>query len=290
MIWKKEPANNWLVGLDAHRRLDKPSKHPHYGPWYSDDGEDGVINYLFDFINDEFKHAVDLGSYHGYGGSQIRHVADKYSWNTTEFDSAINEPMHPNVRQVLITPETICSKLDEHNTPKEFDLLSLDIDSVDYNVLESILNGGFKPNVAIVEFNPLFAHDELYVRSLDPPLRKNGTSWYGASLGAFENLMNNNNYTLIHVFGKVDVDTNGNTIPENSLEINNALFINNKFITKDTIISSIDKLHPTPWIESHKKHNPEFGDDYYDYKSFMINSTEFRGKQYENTLFKKLDK
>jgi len=59
--FKLQPPNDWFSNLEAHRIKQKPGKHPHYGPWYSDDGEDGVLSYLFHYINIENKFAVDIG-------------------------------------------------------------------------------------------------------------------------------------------------------------------------------------------------------------------------------------
>ena len=85
-MFKKTPPIDWLINLNQYRIKQKPDKHPYYGPWYSDDGEDGVINYLFDYIEETSKHAVDIGSAHGRGGSQVRHIVDKYDWGSTEMD------------------------------------------------------------------------------------------------------------------------------------------------------------------------------------------------------------
>ena len=57
----------------------------------------------------------------------------------------------------MASPDNICEKLLKYNTPEEFDLLSLDIDSNDWYVLKSILYGGFKPSVIILEYNPIYA-------------------------------------------------------------------------------------------------------------------------------------
>ena len=60
-----------------------------------------------------------------------------------------------------------------YKTPKEFDLLSLDIDSIDWYVLKKLLEGNFKPSVAIIEFNPMFEYNESYVRRYDLNLEEN---------------------------------------------------------------------------------------------------------------------
>ena len=54
-IFKKQPDDNWLIDLDKYRMKEKPKgKWDCEGPWYSDDGEDGVLMYLFKYINSMF--------------------------------------------------------------------------------------------------------------------------------------------------------------------------------------------------------------------------------------------
>ena len=85
-LFRKKPPVNWLGDLNKYRNDTKPGKHPHLGPWYSDDGEDGVLDYIFQYINITNRFAVDIGCAHGYGGSHIRHLVDKYDMDSTELD------------------------------------------------------------------------------------------------------------------------------------------------------------------------------------------------------------
>ncbi len=248
--FKALPNNNWLQDLNTHRIKIKPNphppfaSHPHYGPWFSDDGEDGILSYLFDYINRVSNFAVDIGSAHGWGGSQIRHLAHKYDWGSTEFDGGVWQCMHPRVKREWLSPKNICDLLYREGTPKEFDLLSLDLDSMDYYVLSSLLIGGYRPSVAIIEYNPIFEYHESYVVKYDPDYTKDGTSNYGASLKAFEKLMNSFNYTLIHAFAE---------FPE--LQINNCIFLKNDFIKPYFVINNISNLHPRAWVEKWKTQN-----------------------------------
>ena len=245
-IWKKEPKNDWLIDLEKYRIKEKPGPHLHLGPWFSDNGEDGVIDYLFDYINDINKFAVDIGSAHGYGGSQVRHIADKYNWDTLEMDGIGKWiPMHQRVKIEWITKYNICELLEKYKTPIEFDLLSIDIDSMDYWVLESLLVGGYRPNLAIIEYNPIFSCNEAYVINHNLNYRKDATSRYGASLKAYEVLMNKYEYTLIHVFGKIG----------DSVQANNCLFLHNKYINDNMQIKTISELHPFEWKETYKNKN-----------------------------------
>lgn len=252
--YKKIPPNTlWLLNLQQYRISPTPGyvlkrwgfkgwQWP--GPYYSDDGEDGILEYLFYYIDDKNKFAVDIGAAHGYGGSNVRYLADTFGWKTTELDYSKKwENIHPRVKNLRITPENICSKLLKYETPYQIDLLSLDIDSMDWYVLKSVLEGGFESSVIILEYNPIFSFDDDVVRSYSAKYNKDGSSSYGASLSAFEKLLNKYNYTLVE--NCVDLD--------NKIYSNNAIFLNNKFIRDDDKTSTIEQLHPVAWKEPWKE-------------------------------------
>ena len=80
--FKKKPSNeNWLQNLHENTIVPSPSfvisnwkiKGCDWdGPYYAEYGEDGILNYIFTYIDDKHKFAVDIGAAHGYGGSNIR--------------------------------------------------------------------------------------------------------------------------------------------------------------------------------------------------------------------------
>ena len=91
-MFKKDTHNTWLLNLNQYRTNPLPKNVTTKKGWewdgcqgnyYSDDGEDGILEYLFEYIDDVNKFGVDIGSAHGYGGSNMRFLADKNDWNTT---------------------------------------------------------------------------------------------------------------------------------------------------------------------------------------------------------------
>ena len=271
--FKIQPDNNWLINLESHTIKDKKLINIS-GPWYGECGEDGVLDYMFDYIKETTSHAVDIGAGMGNWGSNVRHIVDKYNWDSTEMDGRDWPNKHPAVKNEWFTPDNICSLFEKYNTPKEFDLLSLDIDSMDYHILEKILIGGYRPSVAIIEFNPIFDYNESYVRVYDAGYKKDSTSNYGASINAFNILMKLFNYSLVHVFGNIKINEKGIATPD-SIQSNNLLFLHNKFISVDTKITPIEQLHPVPWIETWKTKNNicGFGDDLSNIKESLINNS-----------------
>ena len=254
--FKKVPNNDWLMNLDKYRIKENPMGREHCeGPWYSNDGEDGVLAYLFDYINDKYKFAVDIGSAHGYGGSNVRHLVDKYKWDSFEsdYDDGTVENnqwdrIHPRVKRETIFEHNVCDIFEKQNVPKRFDLLSLDIDSLDWFVLQGLLVGGYRPSVAILEYNPIFNYDEAFTRYYDESYHKDGTSEYGASAKAFEMLMGEADYKLVHMFGN----------PDEEIYANNMIFLHGDFIDDNTEIKTIKELHPKNWVEPWKNQGQDY--------------------------------
>lgn len=108
-----------------------------------------------------------------------------------------NEPLQSgklHIKNAFITPENIEELFDELNVPKEFDLLSIDIDSTDYWVRKAIVN--YKPRVLIMEYNAAYFPPIVWIK------KKNELYWnndinMGASLQALHDLNKLKGYSLV---------------------------------------------------------------------------------------------
>jgi hypothetical protein len=99
--------------------------------------------------------------------------------------------------QERITAENICDVIGKYNVPREFDLLSLDIDGIDWWVLRSLLRV-YSPRVFVCELNnSLSATDPLAV-VYDPEFIWTPDDYFGASLGAYRMLAESRGYALVH--------------------------------------------------------------------------------------------
>jgi hypothetical protein len=81
--------------------------------------------------------------------------------------------------------------LGETPIPEDFDLLSIDIDSCDYHVWQSVT--AYQPKVVIIEFNPTFPVDVAYVQPPDFTLN------HGNGVKALDNLAHEKGYTTVHL-------------------------------------------------------------------------------------------
>lgn len=94
-----------------------------------------------------------------------------------------------------ITRENIEGLLKELQVPKEFDLLSLDIDQNTYYAWEGM--GNFRPRVIVIEYNASLPPDIDWKVKYDPTRVWDRSANYGASLKALELLGRDRGYSLI---------------------------------------------------------------------------------------------
>ena len=179
---------------------------------YSQNGEDGILLYIFSLIGTSNQKAVEIGSgdslesnttnlsiNHGWKvlgiDSNAKNIqkatrffrADKnaFKWTRNAYPVLVNKLVKPtNVNQILVENDFI-------NT---IDLLSIDIDGADYWVLKAI--DVVKPRVIVAEFNNNIPYNKPY--TIDPMKKPDVSSGYfGASLNAFNKLLSCRNYYLI---------------------------------------------------------------------------------------------
>jgi hypothetical protein len=126
-------------------------------------GEDGIIGKIFETIPPENRWCVEFGAWDGKTYSNTHHLMQNgWSGVFVEADSARFKDLVKNYQN---TPSAHClncfvtfegensldSLLARTPIPKNFDLLSIDIDGNDYHVWQSLVQ--YRPRVVIIEFN-----------------------------------------------------------------------------------------------------------------------------------------
>ena len=234
---------------------------------YSQNGEDGIIDYIFSNIGTTNKFSVEFGVGVGfesntayllekknwkglmmdYGSDDKIHVSNvlKKAWknknlsfkeniqNDIQFAKKIisrnkrTNSFHFDIKNERVTAENIQNLFAKYDVPTHFDLLSIDIDFNDYWVWKSIVN--YSPRVVIIEYNSSIPFNESKVVPYDPDSIWDGTNYFGASLLALNNLAFEKGYTL------VGCDSNGI----------NAFFCKTDLLD-DYCLNSIDELYRSP--------------------------------------------
>jgi len=234
---------------------------------YSQNCEDGIIEYIFSKIRTTNKFSVEFGVGDGFESNTVN-LLEKENWkglmmdygsdqniklsnvvkkvwsnrklglknniqkDISFFKKIINrknrtQSFQLDIKNERVTAENIQQLFKKYNVPKSFDLLSIDIDYNDYWVWKSIVD--YNPRVVIIEYNSSIPPTESKVVPYDSEAVWDGTNYFGASILALKNLGFEKGYTL------VGCDSHGV----------NAFFCKSELL-KNFQIQSIDNLYRPP--------------------------------------------
>ena len=166
---------------------------------FSQNGEDGIIECIFDMIGTTNKYYVEFGVEDG-NECNSKNLRVNHGWTGLMMDGG-NDNKDIGLHQEFITRENILDLLRKYNVPTELDMLSIDIDGNDYYVWEEILKE-YKPRMVVMEYNAKFKPpDDRTIKYNPTHMWKSKTyplsSYYGASMQALYRLGKANNYTLV---------------------------------------------------------------------------------------------
>jgi len=160
---------------------------------YSQNGEDGIIEEIFNRIGTGPKFAVEFGAGDGIQCC-TRHLRDK-SWHVLWMDASPYNPA--TVKRERINAENINDLFSTYGVPHDLDLLCIDIDSNDFWVWKA-LDDAYKPRLVVVEYNASIGPNEARSVAYDPDLTWDGTAYFGASLLAMHWLAQSKGYDLVY--------------------------------------------------------------------------------------------
>jgi hypothetical protein len=167
----------------------------------SQNDEAGIISAIFEAIPPRRRFFVEFGigpraddpTYRlGLEGNCVDLKAA--GWEGLFMDAGVHPP-HFGVRQETVTPENINSLFRKYQVPKDFSVLSIDVDGQDIWIWKAIKA---RPEVLIIEYNPIHGPSESVAVPRDPNFRWDGTNYYGASLGAVNKVGKEKGYLLVY--------------------------------------------------------------------------------------------
>lgn len=180
---------------------------------YSQNGEDGLLLYIFSKIGTTNRRFVEFG----IGGGiecNTANLSINHGWNGLLIDGDKNnvrrakyyyhsrpeiKPSQVRIVQSFVTAKNINRLLSDNGIKGEIDLLSIDIDGNDYWVWKAI--DDVRPRVVVIEYNASLCPDTSLTIKYDPQFsvpKKYPRFWYhGASLAALAKLGNSKGYVLV---------------------------------------------------------------------------------------------
>lgn len=162
----------------------------------SQHGEDGVLQKIFSLIGTTSKYCVEFGAGQGHFCSNTKYFREKFGWKGLLLDGFYEDNPNINLYREFITAENICNLFEKYSVPKEFDLLSIDIDRNDFYVWKA-LSTSYKPRVVIIEFSQWFNFDDDKVVKYIPD-QLGDCEYTGASILALYKLGEKLGYSLVY--------------------------------------------------------------------------------------------
>jgi hypothetical protein len=170
---------------------------------YSQAGEDGILQSIFDIIGTRNKWCVEFGAWDGIHVSNTCHLIKDCGWTCVQIEGDAkkfqvleeNFKSYPTsirlCRIIGYTPgvDTIDDALKTTKIPHDFDLISIDIDGNDWHIWNSMT--AYRPRIVVIEFNPSVPNDVVFIQDCDMAINE------GCSLAALIKLGKQKGYELI---------------------------------------------------------------------------------------------
>lgn len=173
---------------------------------FSQSGEDGIIHEIFKRIGETNRYFVEFGVGDGLESNTASLLLKGWRGLWIEGDSAFSKTIRENLKKVIgssqlhfqnlfVTPDNIETFFREAGVPREFDLLSIDIDGNDFWVWKAVQD--FSPRVVVIEYNAALGPDFEWVMDYNPDHFWDSTANEGASLKSLEMLGAEKGYRLV---------------------------------------------------------------------------------------------
>lgn len=183
---------------------------------FSQNGEDGIIDYLCQQIINPNRYFVEIGAADGLeNNSAWLAIARKFTGLMIEGSPQLAARAAKAIPSYNLGVKVLNCFVSKHNIEavlkeclyQDPDLFSLDIDGVDYYILQAMLTAGFRPKIIVVEYNSAFGPDKTitvpYQDQFDYVKADPSGLYYGVSVAAWRKYLEKIGYRF------VTVDSNG---------------------------------------------------------------------------------
>lgn len=165
--------------------------------------EDGIILALLDAAGVKTRRFVEIGS--GGSGGSAAVLAHDMGWSGLMVDaspraaSMARHELRTNpgvtVVQAMVTPDNINELVRQHGLAGEVDLLSIDVDSIEYWLMKAL--DACTARVLVLEYNAYFGPTRAVTIPAGGPPAERPIEYFGASLAALEQVAREKGYGLV---------------------------------------------------------------------------------------------
>jgi hypothetical protein len=166
---------------------------------FSQNGEDGIVEALLEYIGTKHKYYVEFGTSDTVECNTRFLRENKTGWRGLLMDGGFEKP-EINLHKEFIRHDNIVKLFEKYNVPKEFDLLSVDTDFKDYWLLKAILEANYRPRIIIAEINTFLGFERAATvpKDFSQNTWDGWTQYFGYSLAAAYKLGRIFGYSVIY--------------------------------------------------------------------------------------------
>lgn len=176
---------------------------------FSQNGEDGIVDYLMSHIVNPNRYFIEIGASNGIENNTayLAHVKKYHGLmvegDKSEFEKLLQvKPWLVDAANIFVDLNNL-NKLDALVLHKNPDFFSIDIDGNDYYIVEALLKKGYLPKVIAVEYNSAFGPDAAMTIAYNPSFNMYATDYpflyYGVSIAAWKKLLSCYDYRFLSV-------------------------------------------------------------------------------------------
>lgn len=193
----------------ALRQIDETNPDTWEFSAFSQNGEDGIIDFLLSKVKTPNRYFIEIGASDGTeNNSSFLAIGKKYGGlmiegNPNKSLICLHITSSPFVDVIsMFLSLANCDQLENLVLTKNPDYFSLDIDGVDYYVAQRLLELGFRPKIVTVEYNSVFGPNNTLTVKYDDNFdvaSHESRLYYGASITAWKILFESYGYKFITV-------------------------------------------------------------------------------------------
>ena len=194
---------------------------------FSGHGETQAVKNFLDNSSSQVNYYVDIGASDGVSSSSTLEFAKNDNWSglSIEFDNkkfsklkfVYRKYRNITLANTKVTPNSIVGLFEQHSVPNNLTFINIDIDSYDLDVISTILQEGYKPDIVSIEINEKIPPPIYFKVIFDENHYWKGDHFYGCSINAAKIEFSKFDYKLA------------------DFKMNNAVFVNSRVfpMTKD---------------------------------------------------------